>query len=149
MALSEFLASRRRWAALDRRPPLRGNGKHKKNSKQQSTIRRRRVRAAGGLLGVMEVTPCGCDPNFRGVASPGCKKLPPPPLLVKKDLKTLKQQSTDGGKRAGALGAAQGSRKQSITPSFSLSPVCDQGGVLDCQNTPRGPKYNGETFTQQ
>ena len=30
MALSEFLASRRRWAALDRRTPLRGNGKHKK-----------------------------------------------------------------------------------------------------------------------
>ena len=149
MALSEVLASRRRWVALDLRPSLPGNGKHQKNSKQQSTCGRRRVRATGGLMGVMKVTPCDCDRNFRGVAAPGCKKLPPPPLLVKKDLKTLKQQSTDRGKRAGALGAAQGSRKQSITPSFSLSPVGDQGGVLDCQNTPRGPKYNRETFTQQ
>ena len=78
MALSEVFASRRRWAALDRRPPLRGNGKHQKNSKQQSTCGRRRVRAPGGLLGVMEVTPCGCDPNFRGVAAPGCKKAPLP-----------------------------------------------------------------------
>jgi len=78
MALSEFLGSRRRWAALDRRPPLRGNGKHKKNSKQQSTCGRRRVGAAEGLLGVMEVTPFGCDRNFRGVAAPGCNLLPLP-----------------------------------------------------------------------
>ena len=36
------------------------------------------VRATGGLLGVMKVTPCGCDQNFRGVAAPGCKKAPLP-----------------------------------------------------------------------
>ena len=98
------------------------------------------MRAAGGLLGVMEVTPCGCDLNFRGVASPGCKKLPPPPLLVKKDLKTLKQQSTDREIRAGALMAAQGSRKQPISPSFSFSPGGNPGGWFRPPKHPPGPK---------
>ena len=64
----DFLAWRWRRAALDRRTPLRGHGRPKKNSKQQSTCGRRRVRAAGGLPGVMEVTPYGHVPND-GVAA--------------------------------------------------------------------------------
>ena len=140
MALSEVLALRRRWTALDRRPPLRGNGKHKKNSKQQSTCGRRRVRAAGGLMGVMKVTPCGCDRNFRGVAAPGCQKPLLPSSGGKIDLNTLKQQSTDGGKRAGAHMAAQGSRKQPITPSFSFLPGGDPGGCFRLPKHPPGSK---------
>ena len=58
------------------------------------------------------------------------------PLPAKKDLKTLKQQLTDGGKRVGALGAAQGSRKTIHYPPFSFSPGGDQGGSETAETTP-------------
>ena len=95
--------------------------------------------AAGSLLGVMAVTPFGCDRNFRGVAAPGCNLLPLP-SPGKKDLNTLKQQSTNGIKRVGALRAAQGSRKQPITPSFSFSPGGDPGGCFRLPKHPPGSK---------
>ena len=98
------------------------------------------MRATGGLMGVMKVTPCGCDQNFRGVAAPGCQKPLLPSSGGKIDLNTLKQQSTDGGKRAGALMAAQGSRKQPITPSFSFSPGGNPGGWFRLPKHPPGPK---------
>ena len=106
-AVSVFLAWPRCRAALDRRPPLRGNGKQKEDSKQQSTCGRQRVRATGGLPGVMELNPCGCDPNFCAVAAPGCQKLPPPYPGSKKT-KKLKQQSNGGIGHAGSIGNAQG-----------------------------------------
>ena len=98
------------------------------------------MRATGGLMGVMNVTPCGCDRNFRGVAAPGCQKPLLPSSGGKIDLNTLKQQSTDGGKRAGALMAAQGSSKQPITPSFSFSPGGNPGGWFRLPKHPPGPK---------
>ena len=82
-----FLVQRRGRAALDRRTPLRRHGRPKKNSKQQSTCGRRRVRAAGDLRGVIEVTPYGHVPNDGGAAAPDCQKLPPPSPGSKKDTK--------------------------------------------------------------
>ena len=87
-----FLSERRRRAALDCRPPLRGHGEQKRTPKQQSTGGRRRVGAAGGLRGVMEVTPYGPDRNFRGLAAPGGLRLPLPSPGSKKDQK--KTQTT-------------------------------------------------------
>lgn len=130
MALSDFFGVAAALGGLRPPPPSPGQWKTQKNSKQQSTCRRRRVRATGGLLGVMKVTPCDCGPNFCGVAATGCQKPPPPSPGEKIDLTTLKQQSTDGLKRAGALRASQGSIKQPITPSFSFSPGGDPGGVF-------------------
>ena len=98
------------------------------------------MRATGGLLGVMKVTPCDCGPNFRRVAAPGCQKPPPPSPGEKIDLTTLKQQSTDGLKRAGALRASQGSIKQPITPSFSFLPGGDPGGCFRLPKHPLGSK---------
>ena len=88
-----FLLGRRRQAALDRRTPLQGHGRPKKNSKQQSTCGRRRVRAAGGLGGVMKVTPYGHVPNDGRAAALDCQKLPPPSPGSKKTQQRLKQQS--------------------------------------------------------
>ena len=85
-----FLVQRRGRAALDRRTPLQGHGRPKKNSKQQSTCGRRRVRAAGGLGGVIEVTPYGHVPNDGRAAALDCQKLPPPSPGSKKDPKQLK-----------------------------------------------------------
>ena len=55
-------------------------------------------------------------------------------------LNRLKQQSTDGIKRAGALRAPQGSRKQPITPSFSFLPGGDPGGCFRLPKHPPGSK---------
>ena len=61
-----FLASRQHRAALDRLPPLQDHGNTQKNSKQQSTCGRRRARDAGGMGGVMEVTPFARIQNWVG-----------------------------------------------------------------------------------
>jgi len=95
-AVSDFLAWPRRRAALDHRTPLWGDGNHEKNSIQQSTCGWLRVRASGGLPGVMEVTPCGCDPNFCAVAALGCQKLPPPFSWVKRDKKNSSNNQQTG-----------------------------------------------------
>ena len=61
-----FLASPQHRAALDRLPPLQDHGNTQKNSKQQSTCGRRRARDAGGMGGVMEVTPFARIQNWVG-----------------------------------------------------------------------------------
>ena len=61
-----FLASPQHRAALDRLPPLQDHGNTQKNSKQQSTCGRRRARDAGGMGGVMEVTPYARIRNLVG-----------------------------------------------------------------------------------
>ena len=61
-----FLASRQHRAALDRLPPLQDHGNTQKNSKQQSTCGWRRARDAGGIGGVMEVTPFARIQNWVG-----------------------------------------------------------------------------------
>ena len=57
-------------------PPLSGVTENIKNHKQQSTYGRRHAGATGDLRVVMEVTPCGSDWNFCGVATPGGLRLP-------------------------------------------------------------------------
>ena len=94
--------------------------------------------AAGGLRGVMEVTPYGHDRNFRGLAAPGGLRLPPPSPGSKKDRKKIKQQSSDGTGRVGRIEAARGVME--VTPfrppvilvlGFGGFPAKGGGGVRE------------------
>ena len=104
------------------------------------------VRATGGLMGVMKVTPCGCDQNFRGVAAPGCQKLLLPSSGEKIDLNTLKLT----GENARELSwLHRGQENNPLAPPFHFRQAATRVGGLDCRSTPRGPKNSKQTLTQQ
>ena len=85
-------------------PPSPGSKKYTKKLKQQTTGGRRHVGSAGGLLGLTEVTPHALLFVLAGrqhrVAFDGQNAL----WGMKYTLKTIKQQSTTGGRRGGATG---------------------------------------------
>ena len=106
-----FWAWRQRRAALDRHLPLRGHGNTQKNSKQQSTCGWRRVRAAGGMGRVMEVTPYARIRNLVGWRRRAAINCHLPLFWVPKAPKQIKQQSTSRRRRGRGAGDCRGARK--------------------------------------
>ena len=106
-----FLASPQHRAALDRLPPLQDHGNTQKNSKQQSTCGRRRARDAGGMGGVMEVTPFARIQNLVGWRRCAAINCCLPLFWVLKAQKKLKQQSTGRRRRGRGAGDFRGARR--------------------------------------
>ena len=69
------------------------------------------MRAAGGLGGVMKVTPYGHVLNDGRVAALDCQKLPSPSPGSKKDPKNSNDNQLAGGNAWGALRDCRWSRK--------------------------------------
>ena len=105
------LVARRRRAALDCRPPLWGNGKQEKITKQQSTYVRRRAGAVWGLQGVTEVTPYARIRNLVAWRRRAAKNCRLHPFWIQNGQKKLKQQSTGRERRVGGAEYFRGARK--------------------------------------
>ena len=86
--------------------------------------------AAGGLRGVMEVTPYGSDRNFGGWRHREALDCRSPLLGQKKTKKRLKQQSSGMVGRVGVVGSAQGVMEVTpFAPGTTGTTVSDFGGA--------------------
>ena len=110
MAQTRIMAGQQRRAALDLHTPLRAHGKHKKTNNNQLDVRRR-VGAAEGLQGVMEVTPYRPGLNYGGAPAPGGLRPPHPSpgswKKKKKNQTTINKKVATCGSPKGLLGAME------------------------------------------
>ena len=110
-------------------------------SKQQSTTCGwRRARDAGGMEGVMEVTPFARISKFGWLAALCCYKLLPTPLLGPKSTKINSNNNQPvGGDVRGARGTSEGHRSDPLHPLSGVGQAAAPGGLRRPKHPP-GPK---------
>ena len=143
-----FLAWPRRRAALDRRTPLWGHGKQKKDSKQQSTSGRKHVRAARGLPGGHGSDPLRLRLEFWCGGGAGLPKTAAPLLLGQKRQKTTQATINRRDRTRGINRERTGGHGiDPLHPHFDFGGAVAPGGLRPPHRSSEFKKHERNTQT--